>query len=222
MIRYFMQALAWMVFMAALILWPAGTLVFPAAWVLLGIFTLGSFATIIWLARYSPGLLRERMASPVQREQKLWDRCWLLCFLLAFFGWMAFMGWDAARTGFNAMPLWLQVVGAVGILAEMLGVWWTFRENTFAVPVVKIQQDQQVIDTGPYAIVRHPMYASALFLLVGMPLLLGSWLGLACSGLFILALAWRTVHEEQTLRAELDGYQDYTARVRYRFIPFIW
>jgi protein-S-isoprenylcysteine O-methyltransferase Ste14 len=105
---------------------------------------------------------------------------------------------------------------------NMLGTWWTFRENAFAAPVVKIQKDQKVIDTGPYAIIRHPMYASALFFLIGMPLLLGSWLGLAFSVVFILGVAWRAMHEERALSAELSGYQDYAARVRYRLIPYVW
>jgi protein-S-isoprenylcysteine O-methyltransferase Ste14 len=88
--------------------------------------------------------------------------------------------------------------------------------------VVKIQEDQRVIDTGPYAIVRHPMYTSALLLIVGLPLLLGSWIGLAMSVVFILGIAWRTLHEEGALRAELKGYDEYAARVRYRFIPSVW
>jgi protein-S-isoprenylcysteine O-methyltransferase Ste14 len=168
------------------------------------------------------GRFRDGIVAPIQRAQKPWDRVWLILFMLAFFGWMAFMGWDAARTGFTAVPLWLQVLGGLCILIEGLGVWWSFRENTFAAPVVKLQENQKVIDTGPYAIVRHPMYASALFFMVGTPLLLGSWLGLLFSMLFILALAWRAVHEERTLCTELSGYKDYVARVRYRFIPFVW
>lgn len=222
MIGYFLQLVIWMVFMAVLILWPADTLAFPAGWVLIGIFAVGGFVMVLWLARHNPELLRERMSSPIQRAQKPWDRVWLILFMLAFFGWMAFMGWDAARTGFTAVPLWLQVLGGLCILIEGLGVWWSFRENTFAAPVVKLQENQKVIDTGPYAIVRHPMYASALFFMVGTPLLLGSWLGLLFSMLFILALAWRAVHEERTLCNELSGYKDYIARVRYRFIPFVW
>ncbi len=162
------------------------------------------------------------MAAPVQRDQKPWDRIWLSLFVLAFCAWMAFMGWDAARTGFAAVPAWLQALGGLAIVLYMLGAWWTFRENAFAAPVVKIQEGQQVIDTGPYAIVRHPMYASALLLLIGIPLLLGSWLGLAFSALFILGVGWRAVHEEDALRAELSGYEEYTTRVRYRFVPFVW
>jgi protein-S-isoprenylcysteine O-methyltransferase Ste14 len=132
------------------------------------------------------------------------------------------MSWDAARNNFTVMPLWLQVLGGASILLNFAGTWWTFRENRFAAPVVKIQEGQKVIDTGPYAIVRHPMYTSTMILFIGMPLLLGSWRGLALSVLFMLGLGRRILHEEQTLRAELAGYEQYAARVRYRLVPFVW
>jgi protein-S-isoprenylcysteine O-methyltransferase Ste14 len=222
MVFYLLQLAAWTAIMAVLILWPAGTLAYPAAWAFIGLFAMGGLAMILWLSKHSPSLLRERMASPVQRDQKPWDRIWLSLFGLIFCTWMAFMGWDAARTGFTAVPAWVQVFGGLAIVVNNIGTWWTFRENAFAAPVVKIQEGQQVIDTGPYAIVRHPMYTSALFLLIGLPLLLGSWTGLVVSAVFILGVAWRAVHEERTLRAELRGYEDYAARVRYRFIPFVW
>lgn len=222
MIGILLQLALWTALLGVLILWPAGTPDYPGAWVLLALFGLGGLAMVLWLQKHSPRLLRERMASPWQREQKPWDRVWLAVFMLGFFVWMAFMGFDAARTGFSAIPLWLQVIGVLAILLNGAGTWWTFRENAFAAPVVKVQKDQQVIDTGPYAIVRHPMYASTLFLFIGMPLLLGSWLGLVFAGVFILAIAWRAVHEERTLIAELKGYADYAERVRWRIIPFIW
>jgi protein-S-isoprenylcysteine O-methyltransferase Ste14 len=104
----------------------------------------------------------------------------------------------------------------------MVGAWWTFRENAFAAPVVKVQADQKVIDTGPYGIVRHPMYASALLLFAGLPLLLGSGLGLWTSGFFIAGIGWRAVREERVLAGALSGYADYLERVRYRFIPGVW
>jgi protein-S-isoprenylcysteine O-methyltransferase Ste14 len=222
MTAYLLQLLVWLVFMAALILWPAGTLAFPGAWVFIALIALGSLAMILWLSKHSPSLLRERMGSPLQRGQKPWDRVWLTLFILAFCGWMAFMGWDAARTGFRAVPPWLQALGAISMVIYMLGGWWTFRENAFAAPSVKIQENQKVIDTGPYALVRHPLYASTLFLFVGAPLLLGSWLGLVLAMLLIIAIAWRSVHEELTLKGELSGYDAYATRVRYRFVPFIW
>jgi protein-S-isoprenylcysteine O-methyltransferase Ste14 len=222
MVVYLLQTLAWTVLMAVLILWPAGTLAYPGAWVLLGLFAVSGIALILWLSKYSPSLLRERMASPLQREQKPWDRIWLSLFVLGFCAWMAFMGWDAARTGFAAVPPWLQALGILSIAVNGAGTVWTFRENAFAAPVVKIQEGQKAIDTGPYALVRHPMYASAVFLFVGIPLLLGSWWGLALAVIPILAIAWRAVHEEFALSAELGGYREYAARVRYRLIPFVW
>jgi protein-S-isoprenylcysteine O-methyltransferase Ste14 len=217
-----LQLLVWIALLAALMLWPAGTLGYPAAWVVLALFACGGTAMILWLSRYSPSLLRERMASPWQRDQKPWDRAWLLIFILGFLGWLAFMSFDAARNGFTALPLWLQAIGFLAILINGAGTWWTFRENAFAAPVVKIQKDQRVIDTGPYAFVRHPMYTSALFLFVGMPLLLGSWIGLLLAILFVLGIAWRAVHEERALANGLEGYADYARRVRWRLIPFVW
>lgn len=222
MVKYWIQTVVCIAFMAALILVPAGTLAYPGAWAFLALFTLGGCGTILWLAKHSPSLLRERMSSPVQRSQKPWDRVFLSLFIVGFFGWMGFMGWDAARTGFTAVPPWAQGLGGLGVVLYMLGGWWTFRENAFAAPVVKIQEGQQVIHTGPYAIVRHPMYASALLLFFGIPLLLGSLWGLVFSVVLSLGIGWRAVNEERSLRAELRGYTEYAARVRYRLIPFVW
>jgi len=99
-----------------------------------------------------------------------------------------------------------------------------FRANSFAAPVVKIQSERghKVSDMGPYAYVRHPMYAAALLFLIGMPLLLGSWWGLACVPLLIAGFGYRAVLEERMLAAQLEGYAEYAARVRYRFVPYIW
>lgn len=222
MTRYILQLLVSVFLIAVLVLWPAGTLAYAGGWSLIALFGLGGLVIILWLARVSPSLLRERMSSPVQKGQARWDQIWLGVFIAVFCGWLAFMGWDAARTGFHAVPVWLQVVGGLGVIVDYLGTAWTFRENAFAAPVVKLQEHQKVIDTGPYAIVRHPMYTSAIFLFLGIPLLLGSWPGLIVGFAFILALAWRSVHEERTLRTGLAGYDAYAARVRYRLIPGVW
>ena len=111
---------------------------------------------------------------------------------------------------------------AILVVAYMALAGWTFQVNAFAAPVVKIQSDQQVIDSGPYAVVRHPMYSGALLLFIGLPLLLGSWWGLVLSLVLIVALAWRAVNEERALRDELPGYADYMRRVRYRLVPQVW
>jgi len=217
-----LQIIAWTVVMAVVLLWPAGTLAYPGGWAFIVLFAVAGFAISFWLYKHNPRLLRERMASPIQREQKPWDRVFLSAFILAFFGWMAFMARDASRANFAAVPVLLQVAGGVAVGAGFLGGWLAFRQNTFAAPVVKIQEGQTPIDTGVYGIVRHPMYAGAIIYLIGMPLLLGSWRGLWLTPILILALAWRIVREERTLRAELPGYGEYVARVRHRLIPCIW
>ncbi len=118
----------------------------------------------------------------------------------------------------------LRDAGAVLVPVGFFIVWLAFRENSFAAPVVRIQAErgQRVISTGPYRIVRHPMYAGATVYMIGMPLLLGSWLGLLVLPLIIGTLAIRIFVEEATLRKGLAGYGDYAARVRYRLIPGVW
>src|SRR5262249_44933695 len=110
---YLLQVAAWTAFMAALILVPAGTLAYPGAWGFIGLFAAGGAATTLWLSKHSPSLLRERMASPLQRAQKPWDRVFLTLFMAAFFGWLVFMGWDAARSGFAAVPPVVQALGGL-------------------------------------------------------------------------------------------------------------
>jgi protein-S-isoprenylcysteine O-methyltransferase Ste14 len=209
-------------YIAACTFWPAGTFVYLAGWVLLLEMLVGGIAITIWLAQHDPSLLRERMSSPVQKGQEVWDRVFLMALMLGFTAWLAFSAWDAAWEGFRVVPVWLQAVGALGVGFYMWGAWRTFRENSFAAPVVKLQEGQKTIDTGPYAIVRHPMYASALGLFIGAPLLLGSYLGLIGSMLLILMMAWRAVNEEHVLRKSLAGYDDYAKRVRFRFVPGVW
>ena len=222
MASYYLQLFLWVLLMAAVTFLAAGTLAYPPGWIMVVLFGVGGVAVIVWLSQRSPQLLRERMSPPIQKGQEAWDKIWLSLFVLAFFLWFAFMPWDAARSNFKAVPVWLQVVGGLLILANYAGCFWTFNANTFAAPVVKIQEGQTVIDTGPYALVRHPMYSSSLLLFLGMPLLLGSWLGLWGSLVLGVALAWRSVNEEKALRRQFVDYDDYSRRVRYRLIPYLW
>jgi len=144
--------------------------------------------------------------------------------LLFFCAWLAVMGLDAVRFRASRVPVWAQVVGALAILVSQYVFWLVFRANSYAAPVVKVQTDRghAIATTGPYALVRHPMYAGAILLLIGIPLLLGSWYGLVLAPVLVVGFALRAVLEERTLQAQLPGYADYAARVRYRFIPLIW
>jgi protein-S-isoprenylcysteine O-methyltransferase Ste14 len=210
--------------MLVLLFVPAGTLAWAAGWIFLVEFSIASALITRWLQRHNPTLLEERMKPLIQREQKPWDRRLMAAFLLLWCAWFVVMSLDAARFRWSHVPLWLQVIGAVAIAVAMYIMFAVMRTNTFAVPVVKIQSERghRVISDGPYAIVRHPMYGGTLLLIAGIPLLLGSWWGLAFAPIIILLFAIRAVMEERTLMAELPGYAGYAGRVRYRLIPGVW
>lgn len=223
MLNLIVRNTLWIAAMGALLFVPAGTLAWPGGWAFLIEMWVLALALGAWLLRYDPALLKERSGSFVQREQPPADKAIVIALLALSLGWFVLMGLDR-RYLWSVVPVWLQVLGAISTsLSTYLG-YLTFRENSFASPVVKIQTDRahHVISTGPYAHIRHPMYAGALFFFVGVPLLVGSWWGLALLPLFVGLLAVRIPLEEKTLRTALQGYDDYTARVRYRLIPLIW
>jgi protein-S-isoprenylcysteine O-methyltransferase Ste14 len=144
--------------------------------------------------------------------------------LLLYVGWLVLIELDAERFHWSSVPLAVQVMGVILICITICSQWLIVRENSFAAPVVKIQRERghSVVTTGPYAFVRHPMYAGAIPFLIGTPLLLGSWWGLLLTPLLIAVLAIRAVLEERTLKAELEGYAEYAKRVRHRFVPHLW
>ncbi|MBS0334707.1 MAG: isoprenylcysteine carboxylmethyltransferase family protein, partial [Proteobacteria bacterium] len=202
----------------------AGTIAWPSGWVYIGLFTALGLGISLWLVDADPGLLEERLKATFQKGQKVWDKVFMALVMVVYIGWTAFMGLDARRLHWSHAPLWAQALGAVLLVASFLGVAWVFAANSFAAPVVKLQSErgQRAIDTGPYAIVRHPMYAFGLLQFVGCPLMLGSWWGLALVPLAVAGLAWRTLGEEAMLRTELAGYDDYARRVRWRYAPGLW
>lgn len=218
------RTILWTVAQVVILFGSAGTLRWPAAWAYLILMFTGGLWIGLWLARHDPALLAERLAPPVQPDQKGWDKAFIPGLLVLVILWLVVMGLDAGRYRASHVPPWLQVVGALAITATMYIGYLSFRENTFAAPVVKIQAERghRVVTTGPYAHVRHPLYAGAIFYLFGIPLLLGSWYGLLAAPILIAALALRAVKEEQTLAAELPGYAEYAAQVRYRLIPMVW
>jgi protein-S-isoprenylcysteine O-methyltransferase Ste14 len=222
--RIVRQSLVGLAIMLVLLFVPAGTLAWPAAWIFLLEFALASILITRWLLRHNPALLEERMKPLIQRDQKPWDKALMAAFLFLWCAWFVVMSLDAARFRWSMVPLWLQVLGVLAVAVAMYIMFLIMRTNSFAAPVVKIQAERghRVISDGPYATVRHPMYGGAVLLILGIPLLLGSWWGLALSPVIILLLAVRAVMEERTLMAELPGYTDYVARVRYRLVPMVW
>jgi protein-S-isoprenylcysteine O-methyltransferase Ste14 len=171
------QTFIWFGAMGILLFLAAGTFAWPGPWAYLVLMVLLSFTLGIDLARHDLGLLRERMGSPVQRNQPAAGKVLLIALILFIFAWLVGMGLDAKRFEWSSVPALMQVLGA---LITLWSIWFCYRamrENSFAAPVVKLQQDrgQRVISTGPYAFVRHPMYSGAAFYFIGAALLLGSW-----------------------------------------------
>jgi protein-S-isoprenylcysteine O-methyltransferase Ste14 len=202
----------------------AGTLAWPAAWVFLVVYAVFSWVLSLWLRRYDPALLSERMHGIGKPGQKAWDKVFLGLMGLGFFGWLAVMGLDAVRFRWSHLPGWLQGVGLILLLGSFGFFYLTCRENPYLSPAVRIQRErgQTVVSTGLYRYVRHPMYSGFILFSIGTALLLGSGYGVLGALVLIVMLAWRAVREERVLLNELPGYRDYMARVRYRFIPFVW
>ena len=223
-VRLIVQTFIWFGTMAILLFLAAGTLAWPGAWAYLILMIVLSFTLGIDLARRDPGLLQERMGSPLQRDQPAADKVLLIMLLLFIFAWLVLMGLDAKRFVWSSVPALVQVLGAFITLWSIWFCYRTMRENSFAAPVVKLQRErgQTVISTGPYAFVRHPMYFGAAFYFIGVALLLGSWWGVIFAFVLIGLLCVRIPIEEKALRAGLEGYEDYAARVRYRLIPHVW
>ena len=209
--------------LGGLMVLAAGTWRWPQLWILGIEVTVLNLGVHLWLLNYNPALLAERLGSPRQPNQTSWDKVFVVFAVIGMPIWFAVPGLDH-RWGWSTVPVWIQVVGAVLVAVSLLSMVLVFRANSFAAPVVKVQAERghSIVDTGPYAYVRHPMYAGAIPFLMGMPLLLGSWYGLIGSVATVLALGFRAVGEERLLTQELDGYPEYAARVRYRLIPGVW
>jgi protein-S-isoprenylcysteine O-methyltransferase Ste14 len=221
--KLLLQNLIWIVAMGALLFVSAGTLHWPAAWVFLATIGILGLAGGLWLARTDPALLAERMGPMMQDDQPAADKKFMLAFGAAALIWLIAIGLDRRMHG-SDVSVTLQALGLLMLVLCSGFIMWVMRENSFAAPVIKLQTERghRVISSGPYAWVRHPMYAGTVPFFVGTPLLLGSWWGVALAPLFIVLFAIRAGIEERALLAGLPGYADYAARVRYRLLPGVW
>ena len=210
------------VFMALVLFVAAGTGAWSAAWVYLMLFALFSIALTRWLLRHNPGLIEERIGF--KANQKTWDKVFIVVLNVVFLGWLVLMPLDAVRFHWSRMPAWLQTVGAATLLVSYYLFFLTFRENPYLSAAVRIQDDrgQTVVSTGPYRYVRHPMYTGGFLFFLGTALLLGSWYGVLAVPVFVGMIAERAMFEERMLREKLEGYDAYMAKVKHRFIPYVW
>ena len=204
---------------------PTRNLSWWRAWVFLGVVLVGATASTVSVRRASRALLEERFKSPVQEGQPLADKIIVILLIAAFVGVIAFIPLDVFRLHLMARPN--RFVSSAGLILFVAG-WWVMtlalRAKPFAALVVKHQEDrrQVAIDSGLYSLVRHPMYAGAVMLFVGMPLWLESYAATILAGIPGGLLVLRIHIEERFLRRELPGYDVYARRVRYRLIPRLW
>jgi protein-S-isoprenylcysteine O-methyltransferase Ste14 len=201
---------------------PAGTWEWMKGWLFIGVF-LGTLPVVgLYLWRVNPEVVVAR--SGFHEGTKRWDKILLNFFLLAVYAIIPLAALDDGRFHWFPLPWWVCGVGYFLFLAGMGSVTWAEAVNKFFEVTVRIQTDrgQKVIDTGPYAIVRHPGYVAGILFCVGIALCLGSVWALIPAGLASALLILRTHWEDQTLQAELPGYKDYTKRVRFKLIPGVW
>jgi protein-S-isoprenylcysteine O-methyltransferase Ste14 len=201
---------------------PAGTWAWFRGWLFLSVVVATSIVVTLHLRRVNP----EVIAARVNRHEgtKRWDRILLGIFFPAVMAIPILAALDDGRFHWSQVPWWVCVAGYAVLLTGMAGLTWAESVNRFFEPTVRIQVERghTVIDTGPYAIVRHPGYVAACLLFVGIALSLGSLWALAPAGLACLLLILRTRWEDRMLQAELAGYNGYTQRVRFKWIPGVW
>lgn len=207
--------------MAALLFVPAGTARYWQGWVYLAVFFGASLLTTIDLIRRDPALLERRMSGGPTAEQRGTQKLAMLGASAGFIALLVVPALDL-RFGWSHVPLGIVVIGDALVAVGFLFIFRVYRENTFTSATIEITQNQTVVTTGPYAIVRHPMYASALLYVIGTPLALGSYWGLLAVAGMMPFLIWRLFDEERMLVENLAGYAEYKRKVKYRLIPFVF
>jgi protein-S-isoprenylcysteine O-methyltransferase Ste14 len=207
--------------MGLLLFVSAGTMSYWEAWVYLGIFFGASALTTMFLVRRDPALLERRMRGGPTAEKRPVERLIMVFASLGFIALLVVPALDY-RFRWSTVPVWAILAGDMLVIVGFYFIFLVYRENTYTSATIEVAPGQTVVSTGPYAIVRHPMYASALLYLVGTPLALGSYWGLAALAGMLPFLLWRLFDEERFLAQNLPGYADYQNKVRHRLLPGIW
>ncbi len=217
-----LQTIATFLVIGGILFASAGRFDWWEAWAFLIIYFLIALTSALWMAQTNPELTQER-SHPGQNVKK-WDNLLVGFNLLLTVALYTVIGLDAGRFGWSKTPLWVRVLGISGFIPAFGLPLWASKVNAYLSSRVRIQDDRghTVIAEGPYRYVRHPMYVGMILYNISVPLVLGSWWGLAVGGIMIAAVIVRTALEDKTLQRELPGYDEYSQRVRYRLIPGVW
>lgn len=201
-----------------LVFLPAGTFAYRQGWLLLGILFVPMFAAGLIMMKKSPDLLRKRLnVREEQSEQKTVILLSGIMFLAAFIA-----AGLSFRFGWLRLPVWVSWAAAALFLLAYVLYAEVLRENAYLSRTIEVQENQKVVDTGLYGVVRHPMYMTTLFLFLSMPLVLGSLISFVITLAYVPIIAKRIRNEEEVLEEGLEGYKEYKKRVRWKVIPFIW
>lgn len=207
--------------MALLLFIAAGTLDYWQAWTFLATYFAASLAITLYLIKNDPALLARRMSGGPFAETEPTQKVIMSIASPAFIGLIVLPAIDH-RLHWSQMSAYAALAGDALMLLGWLGIFFVFKENSFSSATIELAENQTVISSGPYAWVRHPMYAAAMVMLLGVPIALGSWWSALTVVAILPALIWRLLDEERFLVSNLPGYADYRARVRYRLLPLIW
>src|SRR5262245_58342010 len=207
--------------MALLVFVPAGTLDYGQAWVFIGLFVGASTLLTIDLLIRDPDLLERRMRAGPRAETRTPQKIVMVIVMVGYTALLVLSGLDH-RFGWTPVPVTVVVLGDALVVVGFAVIYRVMRANSFAASTIQVDPRQTVVSTGPYAVVRHPMYAGGLLLFVGMPLALGSWSGLLGVLALFPALLWRIFDEEKLLTESLPGYAEYKEKVRARLVPGVF
>ena len=225
-IKLWLQFAVRMTLFAIALMWPAGSWHWWEAWVLVALWAAYGLVLTPYLMRHDPALLAERLKLvPLQKDQKSWDKVLMLLFFIAGISLYLIPGFDVVRYQWSEpLPLWMRITAMLVHIPCFLLLGWVMRENTYLAQVVKIDKARghKVITTGPYSLVRHPMYTVIIVLLYVVPVALGSRYALIIALFLTILLIVRTYFEDRTLYKELEGYPEYTQQTSYRLIPKVW
>ena len=207
---------------SALLFLPAGRLDWMEAWALLIVFFTYVLIFSAWGWRHDPQMMKER--SKIIPEGEKWDRIIIIIYTFLLFSLFIVAGLDGGRFHWSAAPLFLKIIGWMGFGFAMIIGWLVMSVNTYLSRSVRIQEERghRVITNGPYRFVRHPMYVGAVLFVLCVPMVLGSIWAFIPSTVIVILFIIRTALEDRTLIEKLPGYAEYTKRVKYRLIPFVW
>ena len=207
--------------LAALLFLPTWTLHYWQAWIFLSVFFVSVLAITFYLVRNDPKLLERRLKAGPRAEKEPTQRIIQLVATIAFVTIVVFPPIDH-RFGWSTVPAYVSIAGDLLVFLGLLIIFFVFRENTFTSAVIEVDAQQKVVATGPYALIRHPMYAGALVMLAGVPLALGSLWGLLTIIPITVVIVVRLLDEEKFLARNLPGYSDYSHKIGYRLLPYVW